>query len=52
MTNAFGDKIKKGYDTIADVWHEKREWYIEQESIDEAISYLERGASILEAAAI
>ena len=48
MNNEFGDKIKKGYDNIADVWNEKREWYIEQESIDETISHLEKGASILD----
>jgi 2-polyprenyl-3-methyl-5-hydroxy-6-metoxy-1,4-benzoquinol methylase len=48
MTNDFGDKIKKGYDNIADVWNEKREWYIEQESIDEAIAHLQKGASILD----
>lgn len=48
MTNEFGDKIKKSYDNIADVWSQKREWYIEQESIDEAISHLETGSCILD----
>jgi 2-polyprenyl-3-methyl-5-hydroxy-6-metoxy-1,4-benzoquinol methylase len=49
MNKKFNDKIKQSYDDIADTWHEKREWYIEQPSIDEAISYLHKGATILDA---
>ena len=48
MNKKFNDKIRQGYDKIADTWQEKREWYIEQPSIDEAISYLQLGAKILD----
>ena len=48
MNKKFGDKIKKSYDNIADIWQEKREWYIEQAPIDEAISHLQPGAKILD----
>ncbi len=48
MNKKFNDKIRQGYDKIADTWYEKREWYIEQPSIDEAISYLQSGAKILD----
>ena len=44
----FNDKIKTGYDNIADIWFEKREWYIEQPSIDAAIAHLAEGATILD----
>ena len=40
MNKKFNDKIKTGYDNIADIWFEKREWYIEQPSIDAAITHL------------
>ena len=49
MNNKFGDKIKKSYDAIADTWNEKREWYIEQGAIDEAITHLPIDAKILDA---
>jgi SAM-dependent methyltransferase len=48
MNNKFGDRIKKGYDKIADTWYEKREWYIEQASIDEALTHLSPPAKILD----
>ena len=48
MNKKFGDKIKTCYDAIADTWNEKREWYIEQASIDEAIKCLPVGATILD----
>ena len=44
----FNDKIKTGYDNIADIWFEKREWYIEQPSMDAAITHLAQGATILD----
>jgi len=46
--NDFNHRIKQSYDNIADIWYEKREWYIEQASIDEAISHLQSGAKILD----
>lgn len=46
--NKFNDKIKISYDAIADTWNEKREWYIEQASIDKAITQLPLGATILD----
>jgi ubiquinone/menaquinone biosynthesis C-methylase UbiE len=49
MNKKFGDKIRKSYDAIADTWSEKREWYIEQSAIDEAITHLSIGAKILDA---
>jgi len=48
MNKNFGDKIKQSYDNIADTWNEKREWYIEQPAIDEAIKYLPDAAKILD----
>ena|SRR3990167_8135202 len=48
MNKNFGDKIKQSYDNIADTWYEKREWYIEQASIDEAIIHLPATAKILD----
>ena len=48
MNKNFGDKIKQSYDNIADTWYEKREWYIEQASIDEAIAHLPAAAKILD----
>lgn len=48
MKNAFGDKIKKGYDNIASIWNEKREWHIEQSSVDEMLTHLSKGAKILD----
>ena len=48
MNKNFGDKIKQSYDNIADTWYEKREWYIEQASIDEAITHLPASAKILD----
>ena len=48
MNKNFGDKIKQSYDNIADTWYEKREWYIEQASIDEAITHLPEAAKILD----
>ena len=48
MNKTFNDKIRQGYDKIADTWYEKREWYIEQPSIDEAIACLQPGAKILD----
>jgi 2-polyprenyl-3-methyl-5-hydroxy-6-metoxy-1,4-benzoquinol methylase len=48
MNKKFGDKIKQSYDNIADTWYEKREWYIEQTSIDEAITHLPVAAKILD----
>lgn len=48
MNKNFGDKIKQSYDNIADIWNEKREWYIEQASIDEAIAHLPATAKILD----
>ena len=48
MNKKFGDKIKTSYDAIADTWNEKREWYIEQASIDTAIAHLPLGATILD----
>lgn len=44
----FNNKIKTGYDNIADIWFEKREWYIEQPSIDAAITHLAQDATILD----
>lgn len=44
----FNDKIKTGYDNIADIWFEKREWYIEQPSIDAVVAHLAQGATILD----
>lgn len=46
--NDFNHRIKQSYDNIADIWYKKREWYIEQPSIDEAISHLQSGAKILD----
>ncbi|KTD53793.1 methyltransferase [Legionella santicrucis] len=48
MSNSFANKIKKAYDNIAKIWHEKRDWYIEQPSIDEMITQLHSGATILD----
>ncbi len=48
MNKNFGDKIKQSCDNIADTWHEKREWYIEQPAIDEAITHLPAAAKILD----
>lgn len=48
MSNLFADKIKKAYDKIAKTWYEKREWYIEQTSIDEMIAKLHSGATVLD----
>ncbi len=48
MKRTFNEKIKQGYDNIADIWHEKREWYIEKPSLDEAISHLQTGEKILD----
>jgi len=48
MKDSFNDKIKQSYDNIADTWFEKRDWYIEQASIDEAILHLHQGATILD----
>lgn len=48
MNNKFNDKIKTGYDNIADIWFEKREWYIERPSIDAAITHLAQDATILD----
>ncbi len=48
MNKKFGDKIKQAYDNIADTWHEKREWYIEQPAIDETITHLPASAKILD----
>ena len=45
---SFNDKIKQSYDNIADTWSEKREWHIEQPSIDEAIVHLHQNATILD----
>ena len=44
----FNDKIKTSYDHIADTWFEKREWYIEQPSVDATIEHLHPGATILD----
>ncbi|OGT31501.1 MAG: hypothetical protein A3E87_04025 [Gammaproteobacteria bacterium RIFCSPHIGHO2_12_FULL_35_23] len=46
--NSFNRKIKQGYDNIAEIWNKEREWYIEQPSIDEAISHLKPRAKILD----
>ncbi|WP_133128528.1 class I SAM-dependent methyltransferase [Legionella nagasakiensis] len=46
--NQFNAKIKTSYDNIADTWFEKREWYIEQPSVDELIAHLHPGATILD----
>ncbi len=48
MSKTFNTKIQRSYDKIADVWHEKREWYIEQPAIDEALMHLKPGAKILD----
>jgi len=48
VNKKFGDKTKKSYDAIADTWNEKREWYIEQGAIDEAITHLPIDAKILD----
>ncbi|CZI43538.1 TPA: class I SAM-dependent methyltransferase [Legionella pneumophila] len=48
MINSFANKIKQSYDKIAKIWHEKRDWYIEQTSIDEMIAKLHSGATILD----
>ncbi len=48
MNKKFGEKIKKSYDAIADTWNEKREWYIEQSAVDEAITHLPSDAKILD----
>lgn len=48
MSNKFADHIKKNYDKIADIWYEKRDWHIEQASIDEAIALIKPGARILD----
>lgn len=48
MNKDFNDKIRQSYDKIADTWYEKREWYIEQASIDKAIQYLSPNAKILD----
>ena len=48
MKNIFADKIKQAYDAISHIWHEKREWYIEQAPIDELITQLPQKATILD----
>jgi 2-polyprenyl-3-methyl-5-hydroxy-6-metoxy-1,4-benzoquinol methylase len=48
MNKKFGEKIKKSYDAIADTWNEKREWYLEQGAVDEAITHLPSDAKILD----
>ena len=48
MNKKFGDKIRAGYDNIADTWYAERDWYIEQVSIDEAIAHLPAHAKILD----
>jgi 2-polyprenyl-3-methyl-5-hydroxy-6-metoxy-1,4-benzoquinol methylase len=48
MKNKFSQNIKRGYDKIADTWNEKRDWYIEKQAIDEAITHIPKGASILD----
>lgn len=46
--NDFNRRVKQSYDNIADTWYEKREWYIEQPSIDAVTSHLQSGAKILD----
>ncbi|MBP6918974.1 MAG: class I SAM-dependent methyltransferase [Legionellaceae bacterium] len=48
MNKKFGDKIRASYDKIADTWYAEREWYIEQASIDEAITHLPTNGKILD----
>lgn len=48
MKNHFNKKIKEAYNNIADIWNKERVWYIEQQSIDAAIKYLQPSASILD----
>lgn len=48
MKNTFADKIKKGYDAIADIWEKERDWYMEKAPIDKLITYLAPNASILD----
>ena len=48
MNKKFGDKIRAGYDKIADTWYAERDWYIEQASIDEAIAHLPEHAKVLD----
>ena len=50
MKNIFADKIKQAYDAISHIWHEKREWYIEQAPIDGLITQLPKKATILDVA--
>ena len=48
MSNHFNQKIKQSYDNIAATWNKEREWYIEQPSIDAAMTHLKAGATILD----
>lgn len=48
MNRTFNNKIKQSYDNIADTWHEKREWYLEKPALDETITHLQPGASVLD----
>ncbi|TAL61625.1 MAG: class I SAM-dependent methyltransferase [Legionella sp.] len=48
MKNTFADKIKQGYDAIADVWEKERDWYLEQNPLKQFISHLEPKAKILD----
>ncbi|WP_165482661.1 class I SAM-dependent methyltransferase [Legionella gresilensis] len=46
--NQFTEKIKRGYDKIANIWYEKRDWYIEKKAITDIIAMLKRGVKILD----
>lgn len=46
--NQMVEHNRQSYDQIADTWHQEREWYIEKDSIDQAIKYIRPGGKILD----
>lgn len=48
MRNEIVQHNREGYNTIADTWAKERQWYLEKPSLDQAISHIRPGGTILD----